>query len=243
MSAVSVATPRLLLTLAGASVRFGAVQALKPLDLQLHRGERLALVGANGSGKTTLLRVLHGLVAAQGSRVLHPGPAGAAPVVAMLFQHPFLLNLSVQANVMLGLWLRHVPRAERQARCALALQRVGLDAEARRPARQLSGGQQQRLAMARAWALRPELLLLDEPTANLDPSAKREVETLVAEIAAEGTTVVMSTHNLGQAKRLATRVAYMEAGRMVVDLPVDRFFTDVLPPEAAQFLRGELPWR
>jgi len=135
-----------------------------------------------------------------------------------------------------------VPRAERDERCRRALQRVGLDALANRSARSLSGGQQQRLALARAWALEPDILLLDEPTANLDPSAKREVERLIDALAADGVTVVMSTHNLGQAKRLATRVAYLEAGRLVVDLPVDRFFNDVLPAEAALFLKGELPW-
>ena len=231
-----------LLTLTGLAVRFGAVQALQPLDLCLRRGERLALVGANGSGKTTLLRALHGLVPSHGRRELHADASGAAPRLAMVFQKPFVLSLSVRANVLLGLWLQGVPKPERLHRCKTALQRVGLDDFAARSALALSGGQQQRLALARAWALRPELLLLDEPTANLDPSAKREVEALVEEIAAEGTTVVMSTHNLGQAKRLATRVAYMESGRLVVDLPVDRFFTDALPAEATQFLKGELPW-
>lgn len=231
-----------LLTLVELGVRFGAVQALQPLNLRLRRGERLVLVGANGSGKTTLLRALHGLVPSQGRRELHADAQGAAPRLAMVFQKPFVLSLSVRANVLLGLWLHGVPRAERQQRCMAALQRVGLDDVATRAAMALSGGQQQRLALARAWALRPDLLLLDEPTANLDPSAKREVEALVEEIAAEGTTVVMSTHNLGQAKRLATRVAYMEGGRLVVDLPVQRFFTDTLPTEAAQFLKGELPW-
>ncbi len=109
-------------------------------------------------------------------------------------------------------------------------------------ARALSGGQQQRLALARAWALQPDVLLLDEPTASLDPSAKREIETLVEEIGAAGVTVVLSTHNLCQVKRLATRVVYLEHGRIVVDLPTARFFSDQLPPEADQFLRGELPW-
>jgi tungstate transport system ATP-binding protein len=160
----------------------------------------------------------------------------------MLFQRPFLLSLSVRFNVMLGLWLHGVPRALRDERCTRALHRVGLAAVAARPARTLSGGQQQRLALARAWALEPDILLLDEPTASLDPSAKREVERLIEALAADGVTVVMSTHNLGQAKRLATRVAYLEGGRLVVDLPVDRFFNDALPSEAAQFLKGELPW-
>ncbi len=233
-----------LVSLHGASVRFGAVSALREVNLTLHRGERLALVGANGSGKTTLLRLLHGLVACEGRRDAHPlVPEGRAAVAAMLFQRPFLVSLSARWNVLLGLWLHRVPRAERAQRCTQALERVGLGALADRPARDLSGGQQQRLALARAWALHPDLLFLDEPTASLDPSAKREVEALIERIAREGVTVVMSTHNLGQAKRLATRVAYLEGGRLVVDLPVERFFTDDLPPEAAQFLRGELPWR
>ena len=230
-----------LITLQQAGVAFGTVQALQPLDLCLHRGERLALVGANGSGKTTLLRLLHGLVPHQGRRTLHD-IAARTPVMAMLFQRPFLLNLSVRFNLHVGLWLHGVLRAERARRCDEALRRVGLQDQAARPARELSGGQQQRLALARAWALRPDLLLLDEPTASLDPSAKREIEALIEDIATEGVTVVMSTHNLGQAKRLATRVAYLEAGRLVVDLPVHRFFNDALPPEAALFLKGELPW-
>jgi tungstate transport system ATP-binding protein len=231
-----------LLELHQASVRFGAVRALHGIDLSLRRGERLALVGANGSGKTTLLRLLHGLLPCEGRRVPHAIEPGRAPVVAMLFQRPFLLSLSARWNVHMGLWLRGVPRAQRASRCEQALHRVGLSALAGRPARTLSCGQQQRLALARAWALQPDLLLLDEPTASLDPSAKREVETLIEEIAADGVTIVLSTHNLGQAKRLATRVAYLEAGRLVVERPVERFFNEALPVEAALFLKGELPW-
>jgi tungstate transport system ATP-binding protein len=237
---------RVLLTLKDVDLRFGAVQALRGVSLTLHRGERLALVGANGSGKTSLLRVLHGLLACSSGAVsVGPAAAGKAspPGAAMVFQHPFLLHLSVRLNVLLGLWLRGVPRAAWRARCDEALQRVGLLELAGRPARALSGGQQQRLSLARAWALRPEVLYLDEPTASLDPSAKREVEMLIETIAAEGVTVVMSTHNLGQAKRLATRVLYLEGGRLLVDLPVERFFNDALSHEAAHFLRGELPWR
>ncbi len=231
-----------MVSLQAASVRFADVTALHALDLTLHRGERLVLVGANGSGKTTLLRLLHGLVPCRGKRELHALSSGQAPLAAMLFQRPFLLSLSVRFNVRLALWLRGVPRAQRSARCRQALQRVGLEGLAGRPARDLSGGQQQRLALARAWALQPDILYLDEPTASLDPSAKREVEALIEDISRTGVTVVMSTHNLGQAKRLATRVVYLEAGRLVVDLPVQQFFNGALPPEAAQFLKGELPW-
>jgi len=236
-----------LVTLHDAGVRYGDVQALQGVGLTLHRGERLALVGANGSGKTTLLRLLHGLApreGQQGQRQLHPlMPGGRAPRAAMLYQRPFVLNLSVRWNVLVGLWLHRVPAAERAARCREALDRVGLGSLAARRARGLSGGQQQRLALARAWALAPDLLFLDEPTASLDPGAKREVEALIAGFADEGMTVVMSTHNLGQAKRLATRVLYLEGGRVLADLPVDRFFGgDELPEPARRFLKGELPW-
>lgn len=234
-----------LVRLERATVQFGDVTALRDVSLTLHRGERLALVGANGSGKTTLLRLLHGLLRdAKGARAIFPlHPEGRPPVAAMMFQRPFLLRVSARWNVLPALWLHGVrDRAERERRCHRALQRVGLEHVANRLATSLSGGQQQRLALARAWAVEPDILLLDEPTANLDPGGKREVEALIEEIAHEGATVVISTHNLGQAKRLATRVAYLEAGRIVVDLPVERFFTDRLPHEAEQFLKGELPW-
>ncbi len=233
-----------LLRLQGAGLRFGRVQALQPLTLALRRGESLALVGANGAGKTSLLRLLHGLLpCTEGRREAVPlQPEGRLPVAAMLFQRPFLLRLSVQRNVMLALALRGVPRSERAPRCASALQHVGLLAQAARDARSLSGGQQQRLALARAWALQPDILFLDEPTASLDPSAKREVEALIADVAAAGVTLVMSTHNLGQVKRLASRVLYLDGGRVAVDLPTEIFFGTQLPSDVAAFLKGELAW-
>ena len=241
-SAAQPAAP-LLLALQQAGVQFGAQAALRDITLQIHRGDRIALVGANGSGKTTLLRVLHGLLPCTGTRSLHVNQAGALPVAAMLFQRPFLLHFSVRRNLQLALWLAGVPAAERAARVDGALQRVGLQAKAALPARSLSGGQQQRLALARAWAVQPDILFLDEPTASLDPSAKREVEQLIDDFGQAGMALVMSTHNLGQARRLANRMLYLDAGRLMADLPVDDFFhrTD-LPPEAAQFLKGELPW-
>jgi tungstate transport system ATP-binding protein len=227
-----------LIELRHAAVHFGAVRALDDISLTVARGQRIALIGSNGSGKTTLLRVLHGLQRCDGERLVH-----ARLPQAMLFQRPFLLRLSVWSNMLIALWLAGVPRADRASRALAALQRVGLASQRERPARALSGGQQQRLALARAWAVQPQLLFLDEPTASLDPTAKREVETLIAEFAAEGMTVVMSTHNLGQAKRLASDVVYLEGGRLIVNLPSERFFNDRLPEEAAHFLRGEVSWQ
>ncbi len=240
------APPPALINLQAADVYFGSTHALRGATLTLQRGQRLMLVGANGSGKTTLLRLLHGLLrahAAHSRQLLPLQPEGRLPRMAMVFQRPFLLNLSVRINVMLGLWLHRVPSAERAARCQAALQRVGLASLAGARAQALSGGQQQRLALARAWALQPDILFLDEPTASLDPSAKREVEALVEDFARQGVTLVMSTHNLGQAKRLGTHVAYLEAGELVALREVNDFFSSPdLPERALQFLKGELPW-
>lgn len=222
-----------------ASVRFGTVQALDRVSLDVAAGDFVALVGPNGSGKTTLLRALHGMLALQGERQLAPGVAAQA----MVYQRPFMLRLSVANNLRLALWLAGVPRVRWAATADLALRRVGLASLAERPARALSGGQQQRLALARAWAVQPAVLFLDEPTASLDPGAKREVEALLAGFAAEGMTLVMSTHNLGQAKRLASRVVYLDAGRIQLDLPTGDFFDDDPAGPAHRFLKGELAWK
>jgi tungstate transport system ATP-binding protein len=226
------------LALQAVDLAFGRFQALQGISLDIHQGERVALVGANGSGKSTLLRVLHGLLPpTRGRRVLC-----ADCRQAMLFQRPHMLRTSALNNVALGLWLRGMPwRASRQ-RALAALGRVGLADVAQRNAKALSGGQQQRLALARAWAVQPDVLLLDEPTASLDPHAKREVEALIADLG-QHLTLVFSSHNLGQVKRLASRVIYLEQGRVLADLPVDDFFNgSVLPlrhPEAHLFVKGE----
>jgi len=221
-AAASTAAGEPIVRLRGAGVSYGSVRALAPLDFAVHRCEVIALVGANGSGKTTLLRVLHGVVAHDGTRTV----GARALRQAMVFQRPFLLRLSVWNNLRVALWLaeRDTAAAERHARCGEALARVGLDALAARPARALSGGEQQRLALARAWATRPELLLLDEPTASLDPDAKAAVERLLTGFAADGTTIVFSTHDLAQARRLATRIVHLDAGCIDLDAPAAEFF-------------------
>ncbi|MEO5843827.1 MAG: ATP-binding cassette domain-containing protein [Caldimonas sp.] len=229
-----------LLALRDAGVRFGAVVAVRDATLAIGAGEAVAVVGANGSGKTTLLRLLHGVVPHSGSRRV----GAAAASQAMVFQRPFLLRLSVRRNLRIALWLaaRHLSTRERALRADEAIARVGLQALAERPARALSGGEQQRLALARSWSVRPAVLFLDEPTANLDPSAKKEVESLLAGFIAEGMTIVMSTHNLGQAKRLATRIVYMDGGRIGADLPTAQFFAEQIGGRADLFLKGDLSW-
>lgn len=225
-----------MLYLRDVSVRFGQVQALRQVSISVARGELVALVGPNGSGKTTLLRAMHGLLRMQGTRTIGP----QAQRQAMVFQRPFMMRLSVRNNLRLALWLAGVPRAQWNERCAAALARVALQGLEERPARALSGGQQQRLAIARAWSVQPTLLFLDEPTASLDPTAKKEVEALLAGFAADGMTLVMSTHNLGQAKRLASRVVYLEDGEIHADLPTAQFFDGALQGRARQFVKGEM---
>ena len=225
-----------LFTLDAVSVQFGRIQALANCTLTIHRGERVAFVGANGSGKSTLLRHLHGLVPASSGHMLQPVPARQA----MLFQRPYMLRTSVQNNVAVGLWLAGMRWGAARQQALAALERVGLAELAERSGKTLSGGQQQRLALARAWALKPQVLLLDEPTASLDPAAKREVESLMAEFADAGMTLIFSSHNLGQVKRLASRVIYLEHGQILADAPVKAFFGGPLAPAAAQFLKGEL---
>ena len=231
--------------LEGVCIQLGSVRALDQVSLRIDAGERVALVGPNGSGKSTLLRTLHGLLPPAS------GQARRDPTrrQAMLFQRPHLLRASALTNVTLGLWLDRSLRlswAEARTRALQAMARVGLQDIARQGGRQLSGGQQQRLALARAWARRPEVLLLDEPTASLDPHAKREVEALIAEFAqgqGQPLTLVWASHNFGQVKRIATRVLCLESGRVLADLPVHDFFNaEVLArvsPEAHAFVQGE----
>jgi tungstate transport system ATP-binding protein len=235
-----------LLSVHAASVRLsaqtGAQLALHKVSLRIAAGERIALVGANGSGKSTLLRLINGLLLPAKGQVL----AQTGVSQAMLFQRPHMLRLSVLRHVALGLWLRGTPWTASRAQALQSLQRVGLADLADRAARTLSVGQQQRVAMAQALALQPALLLLDEPTASLDPHAKREVEALMEDFARSHpqAAMVFASHNLGQVKRLAQRVVYLEGGRVLADLPVADFFNPVVlqssSPSAHLFTQGEL---
>jgi tungstate transport system ATP-binding protein len=207
-------------------------------------GPRTVILGPNGSGKSVLMRLCHGLLTpTAGTIVWRGGRDDRRPrAQAMVFQRPVMLRRAALDNVTYGLELAGVARAERDRRAREVLDAVGLTPIANRPARVLSGGEQQRLALARAWALTPEVLFLDEPTANLDPGATREVERIVEQIHSSGTKIVMTTHNLAQARRLADEILFISGGRLVDHAPVERFFAQPSTPEAAAFIKGELPW-
>jgi len=220
-------------------VQFGAHRALHQIDLSVQTGERIAFVGANGSGKSTLLRVIHGVLPVTSGQVQWQSGVQQA----MVFQRPHMLRTSVINFVALALWLQGVHWRFAKAQAMHALQQVDLQDLAHRNAKTLSGGQQQRLAFARALAVHPQCMLLDEPTSSLDPHAKREVERIMQDwIADNASTLLFSSHNLGQVKRLATRVIYLENGQILADLPTADFFNQPLEhshPEAHLFLRGE----
>jgi tungstate transport system ATP-binding protein len=190
------------------------------------------------------MRLMHGLIAPSSGTIRwsDPDPEWLRRKQAMVFQRPVMLRRSALANITYALELARVPRAERVGLAFEALESVGLPHLAHRPARVLSGGEQQRLALARAWALHPEVLFLDEPTASLDPGATREIETVIKAFDAAGTKIIMATHNLGQARRVGDEVLFLHGGRLVERAPVADFFTRPATAEAADFIKGEIPW-
>lgn len=232
------------LALAGVSFVRAGETLLGPLDLELGTCGTSVVVGPNGAGKSLLLRLCHGLLTPSAGRVRWCGAdaGSAAQRQAMVFQQPVVLRRSVLANVDYALALRGLPRRERQRRAAEALALAGLEALARRPAHVLSGGERQRLALARVWALRPEVLFLDEPTASLDPAATAAVEALIGRFRLAGTVVVMTTHDLGQARRLADEVLFLYRGQVRERAPAAAFFAAPACAEAQAFVRGELLW-
>ena len=214
------------------------------ISLSLGGGPRTIILGPNGAGKSLLLRLCHGLLqpTAGAVRWRGPGAAGNGRRQAMVFQHPVMLRRSAAANIDYALRLKGIPRTLRQARVREVLGDTGLTDLARRPARTLSIGEQQRLALARAWAAAPEVLFLDEPTANLDPAATRAIEEVIAAIDLTGTKIVMTTHDLGQARRLADEIVFLHRGRLLEQRPAAEFFARPATPEAAAFIEGRLLW-
>ncbi len=229
------------LTLSDAVVLGHGVTILDRLNITFAAGAPTLLIGPNGSGKTTLLRVAMGLLPLDGGRIAWGGRDASPPDRrAIVFQRPAMLRRSAAGNVRYALAAAGTPRAKRQERAVELLTLVGLAPLAQRPARRLSGGEQQRLALARALARNPDLLLLDEPTASLDPAATKAIEDIIHSVAARGVKVVMSTHDLGQAKRLAGDIALLHRGRLIEHTPAAKFFSSPRSEEAGRFIAGEL---
>jgi tungstate transport system ATP-binding protein len=232
------------LAVQGLHYTVGGARLIDDLTFTLEAGPRTIIVGPNGAGKSLLLRLCHGLLQPSAGSVRWTNGAGIDPArhQAMVFQRPVMLRRSVAANVDFALALRKIPREARKRRVAEVLAKTGLEDFAHRPARVLSFGEQQKLALARAWALEPQVLWLDEPTASLDPAATRAVETIIAAIHASGTKIVMTTHDLGQARRLGDEVLFLCKGRLIERANMADFFDRPRNPLSKAFANGDLLW-
>jgi tungstate transport system ATP-binding protein len=223
----------------------GGRRLIDGIDLRLEAGRRTVIMGPNGAGKSLLLRLLHGLIDPTAGDVHWQGKPADRRVrrrQAMVFQRPVMLRRSVAANMRHALRANGCSRGDAKERTRTWLAHAGLSAFADQPARTLSGGEQQRLAVARALSLEPEVLFLDEPTASLDPSSARAVESIVAAIHRTGTKVLMTTHDLALARRCADEVLFLHRGQLLERQPAERFFADPATEEAAAFLAGRLDW-
>lgn len=221
----------------------GGRRLIDGIDLGLEPGRRTVVIGPNGAGKSLLLRLLHGLIEPASGEVLWRGRPADREVrarQAMVFQKPVLLRRSVAANIDYALAARGIAASERRERVAAALRMGRLEEHAGRPARVLSGGEQQRLALVRALAVEPELLFLDEPSASLDPASTLAVEELVLGAHARGTAIVLVTHDLGQARRLADEVVFLHRGRLLEQTPAVRFFAEPASAPARAYLAGQI---
>jgi tungstate transport system ATP-binding protein len=223
------------------SILAGEVTILDRVSLILAAGPPTVLIGPNGAGKTTLLRAAMGLLPPTQGRITWGGRERVPPTRrAIMFQRPAMLRRSAADNVRYALKTAGVPRGQHETRITELFALVGLGGLEQRPARLLSGGEQQRLALARALARDPAVLLLDEPTASLDPAATKAIEDIVPAIAARGVKVVMSTHDIGQAKRLAGEIVLLHRGRVIESGPAEAFFAAPRSAEAKKFIAGEL---
>ena len=223
------------------SVVAGAVTLLDRITLSLAPGAPTILIGPNGSGKTSLLRTAMGLLAPTRGRVTWGGQGIGVPKRrAIVFQRPTMLRRSAAGNIRYALRAACIPRADHDARLAELLELVGLAGLGGRPARRLSGGEQQRLALARALARDPTVLFLDEPTASLDPAATKAFEDVIRPVVARGIKIVMATHDLGEARRLAGDIVLLHRGRVIESAAASVFFDAPRTEEVRKFISGDL---
>jgi len=219
------------------------IPLIKDFNLELQAGSRTMIIGPNGAGKSLLLRLCHGLLKPSEGRIdWAVDHAHAAQSQAMVFQRPVMLRRTARANIDYALALRHLAKSTRADIINDVLQKTGLTRQADAPAQVLSFGEQQRLAIARAWALKPQILFLDEPTASLDPSATHQIEELIERLHEQGTKIVMTTHDLGQARRLGDEVLFLHRGRLLEQAPAETFFDHPQNDLAQAFVKGELLW-
>jgi len=245
MTAMRETTSVLPLAVTGLAFEAGGKRLVDGIGFTIARGGLTVLIGPNGSGKSLTLRLCHGLLTPSAGYIAWAADHGVIAGHkrhAMVFQKPVMLRRSALANVEHALAAAGAGWSERRIRAREALDRFGLTDKADRPARLMSGGEQQRLAIARAWALRPEILFLDEPTSQLDPGATRQIEQMILALKAEGVTLVMATHDMGQARRLADRVLFLHRGRLVEDAAAETFFSRPASAEARAFIAGDLVW-
>lgn len=221
----------------------GGRKLINSLSHRFEAGPRTVILGPNGAGKSLLLRLCHGLLQPTSGSVQWSGGNGhPGRHQAMVFQRPVMLRRSVAANIYYALALKGIARGARKERAAEILERTGLGHLAGRPARVLSFGEQQKLALARAWALRPQVLFLDEPTASLDPAATHAIELLIEAIDQAGTRIIMTTHDLDQARRMADEVLFVHRGQLLESAAAAAFFDRPVDRQARAFLAGELLW-
>ncbi|RDB42471.1 ATP-binding cassette domain-containing protein [Halomonas sp. DQ26W] len=217
------------------------VPLLQGIELTLKPRGRTVILGPNGAGKSLLMRLAHGLLTPSSGQVRWACHESGRPLrQAMVFQRPVMLRRSALANLSYALAARGVPWRQRRSLATAALERFGLTNLADRPARVLSGGEQQRLALARAWVLEPDVLFLDEPTSALDPASMRAVEDAVHAFHDQGSRIVMTSHDLNQARRLADDIIFLYEGRIIEHTPAQTFFREPSSQLARDFLSGEL---
>jgi tungstate transport system ATP-binding protein len=230
------------LELAELSYEIRDKKLINDISFKLEAGPRTVILGPNGAGKSLLLRLCHGLIKPSDGSIHWHGARARNPAdfQAMVFQRPIMLRRSAQANIEYALSLNGIGRAKRKDLTCEVLHKVGLAEVAKRPARVMSVGEQQKLALARAWVLKPQVLFLDEPTASLDPASTYGFEKIIGEIHASGTKIIMTTHDMGQAQRLADEILFIHQGQLLEHSSARSFFSLPKTSLAQAFIRGEL---
>ena len=224
----------------GLSHQINGVAALSEVSFEAPRGTCTVVMGPNGAGKSVLLRLIHGLLPSDPGKVKFPKNTGTPPRQAMVFQKPVLLRRSVRANLDFALSRTRLGKKEKNARVAQMLSKANLTGLDRRPARSLSGGEQQRLAVARALICEPDILFMDEPTASLDPDNTHVIETMIDDAKQKGITILLVTHDCGQALRLGDHLVFMQNGRIVETGPASVCLSCPMSPQLGAWLQGRL---